>query len=368
MHIGIDTRLTAYRTGGISTYMRRLITALEVLDLQNTYTIFQSRKAHERAPTRFNQATLWTPCHHRFERYALSVELVRHNLDLLHSPDFIPPMRGAKKHIITVHDLTFLHYPEYLTADSRHYYNDQIQVAVSQADHILVDSNATKSDLIDLLGVNPDKTTVHMLGVDESFTVLETTFLESMRRKLRLPESYILFVGTIEPRKNVRGLLKAYHQLLKRMPTIPPLLLVGRRGWLSDDTVQIIETLRSDEKVIWRENIADEQLPTVYNLAKVLVTPSFYEGFGFPALEAMACGTIPIVSDRSSLPEVVGDVGLLIDPDVPETIAEAIEKSLTDIEWYDKMRRAGIERAKQFRWEQTAAITLSVYQSVGQLL
>jgi glycosyltransferase involved in cell wall biosynthesis len=364
MHIGIDTRLTYYRTGGISTYMRRLVSALETLDTVNRYTIFRSRKASETLVRRFQQAALWTPSHHRLERLALSVELARFRLDVLHSPDFIPPVRGAKRHVITVHDLTFLHYPQYLTQDSRRYYNDQIQTAVSQADHILADSIATKNDLIQMLSVAADKITVHMLGVDERFKPLPPEILATMYEALDLPREYILFVGTFEPRKNIYGLLRAYRELITRLPDAPPIVLVGRRGWLFDETMANIRTLELGGRVVWREDISDEQLPVVYNGAAALVMPSFYEGFGFPALEAMACGTVPIVSNRSSLPEVVGEVGLQVDPDDITGLAAAMQQALTDSEWRERMRTAGIERAKTFTWQNTAAVVKAVYEAV----
>ena len=365
MDIGIDTRLTYYRTGGISTYMRRLVSALETIDTHNEYTIFQSRKASASITNRFKTGNLWTPCHHRIERIALSVELARFGLDVLHSPDFIPPLCGARKHIITVHDLTFLHYPQHLTPEARRYYNDQIQTAVKQADHILADSEATKADLIKMLGVPEQKITVHMLGVDEQFRPLETVTLETQRQKHQLPKNYILFVGTFEPRKNILGLLQAYKLLLEDLPDAPPIVLVGRRGWLFDETMQSIHDLKLGDRILWRENIEDNDLPAIYNLASVLVLPSFYEGFGFPALEAMACGTVPIVSNRSSLPEVVGEVGLQVNPDDTLALKEAIKKALTDTEWRQINQKLGLERAKHFKWETTAQIALSVYQSVG---
>lgn len=368
MHIGIDTRLIAYRTGGISTYMKRLVAALEMLDRQNRYTVFHSHKARQTTSYRFQNAALWTPCHHRIERLALSVELARFNLDLFHSPDFIPPLRGARRHVITVHDLTFLHYPQYLTADARRYYNGQINTAVRQSDHILADSQATKTDLINMLKVPAEKITVHRLGVDERFAVLDPDFTEVKRRELKLPHEYILFVGTFEPRKNISGLLRAYRLLLDKIPDAPPILLVGQQGWLFDETMQHIQELKLGARIVLREDISDDMLPVVYNLAKVLVMPSFYEGFGFPALEAMACGTVPIVSNRSSLPEVVGEVGMQVNPDDLVELARALEKTLTDDKWVEQMRQAGLERACQFRWETTAAIALSVYQAVGQNL
>ncbi len=169
MHIGIDARLTYYRTGGISTYIMRLVEALERIDTANQYTVFRSRKMRDSLVTRFKHGSLWTPSHHRWERAALSAELLRFKLDIFHATDFIPPQFGARRHIITVHDLTFLHYPQFLTDESRHYYNDQIHYAVHHADHILTDSDSSKRDLVSMLGVPEDKITVHLLGVDESF-------------------------------------------------------------------------------------------------------------------------------------------------------------------------------------------------------
>jgi glycosyltransferase involved in cell wall biosynthesis len=363
-HIGIDTRLLSYRTGGISTYMWRLVSALEDLDYRNRYTVFESRKAKESPAKRFERTKLWTPCHHRLERLALSFELARYKLDVLHSPDFIPPLRGAKRHIITVHDLTFLHYPQYLTADSRRYYNDQIEAATRLADHILADSEATKRDLVEMLDVSAEKITVHMLGVDERFRPVTKEERAQYQTQLSLPNDYILFVGTLEPRKNIAGLLHAYQLLVEKMPDAPALVLVGRRGWMFDETMQQISFMKLGTRVIWREDINDEMLPAVYNLASILVTPSFYEGFGFPALEAMACGTVPIVSNRSSLPEVVGDVGLLVEPEDHTALAAAMERALTDSGWRKTMRQAGIVRAKTFTWDKTASIVLSAYEEV----
>lgn len=366
MRVGIDTRLTYYRTGGISTYMRRLVSALEQLDHDHEYTVFHSRKSRETLPTRFRRADLWTPCHHRIERLALSLELVRYRLDLFHSPDFIPPLRGARRHIITVHDLTFLHYPQFLTAEARRYYNDQIDYAVRHADHILVDSEATRHDLVTMLGVPTSRITTHLLGVDERFRPLGD--VRARLAELALPPMYLLFVGTFEPRKNILGLLRAYRTARARQPSIPPLLLVGRRGWLFEQTQAQIEAENLNVNVIWRDDIGDDDLPVIYNGALLLALPSFYEGFGFPALEAMACGCVPIVSSCSSLPEVVGAVGLQVNPDDTDDLAQALERALLDADWREAQRAAGLERAKMFTWENTAQIVLSVYRKVGATL
>ena len=365
MRIGIDGRLTTYRTGGISTYIRRLVSALEALDAAGDTTVFHSRKASDSLVTRFRRGVLWTPSHHRLERLALSVELTPHRLDVYHSPDFIPPQRGGRRHVITVHDLNFLHYPQYLTDESRRYYNDQIEWAVRHADHILADSEASRQDMVTMLGVPAEKITVHMLGVDESFRPLPDADIAEARRTLELPERYLLFVGTFEPRKNLVGLLEAYQMLVQRLPGAPPLVLAGNRGWLFDETMARIEALQLGDRVLWREGISQALMPALYNGAVALVTPSFYEGFGLPALEAMACGTVPIVSNRSSLPEVVGNVGLQVEPEDTAGIADALEQAVSDDAWRAHMAAAGLARARTFTWAKTAQITRAVYEAVA---
>ena len=363
--IGIDARLIYYSPGGTAEYARHLIHALSTLDHDTRYYAIQhvrdaSSLAHEPDVRRINTIT---PCHHRLERWSLSVELARYRLDLLHSPDTIPPQRGARRHIITIHDLHYLHYPQFMTADSRRHYKGQIAWAVQAADHILVSSRATQTDLANLLNVPAEKVTVHMLGVDSTFMPLPNDVVQQTREQLGLPESYILFVGTFEPRKNIPGLMKAYARLRGNLPDAPPLVMVGRRGWLYDEIFQTVEALNLADSIIWLEDAPYAALPAIYNGAAVLVLPSHYEGFGLTALEAMACGTPTVVANRSSLPEVVGDTGLLIDPDDPDAIADAIQRVLLESELRDHMRSAGLTRAATFTWQRTAETTLAVYRA-----
>lgn len=362
MRIGIDARLIAYRTGGISTYIEQLVRAVAALDHGHELWVLEHRKARESiAPAGTHRATLWTPCHHRLERVALSVELARLRLDVLHSTDFIPPWRGARRHVVSVHDLTFLHYPQYLTAESRRYYNGQIEWAAAHADHILTISESSRQDIITMLGVAPDKVTLHYPGADARFRPLLPAELATQREALNLPDDYFLFVGTFEPRKNIIGLLDAYALVRGQLHAAPPLVLAGSRGWLYQETLDYIRKRRLDESVLLRENLPNDALPALYGAASALIMPSFYEGFGLPALEAMACGTLPIVSNRSSLPEVVGEVGALVDPDDPESIARAMVRALDDPAWREAQRAAAPARAATFRWDTAARIALATY-------
>lgn len=367
MRIGIDTRLNFYRPGGIAQYTRHLIQELAALSGKDAFYIIHHHEATDSltpAPN-FRRVNTRTPSHHRFERYALSVELAPWRLDVLHSPDMIPPQRGARRHVITIHDLHFLHFPAFMTPDSHRYYTDQIKWAVQHADHILVDSQATRADLADLLHVPANKMTVHMLGVDAVYKPLPQPDVEAGLQRNELPDEYILFVGTYEPRKNITGLLEAYSLLRRRVPDAPPLALVGWRGWLYEEIFARAKELDLLTHTLWLEHTPTGELPAIYNGASMLVLPSHYEGFGLPALEAMACGTPAIVSDRSSLPEVVGSAGLLVDPNDAESIADAMYRVLTDSDLRQRLREQGLTRAATFTWKQTAETALDAYRRVA---
>lgn len=366
MKIGIDCRLPAYQMGGISQYVLHLLPALAEIDSENQYTILQSRKdEQDHTPVRknFSQWVSWTPCHHRFEREALSLELASHNLDVWHSIDFIPPRRGGKRHVITVHDLNFLFYPQYLTAESRRYYNDQIEWAVAKADVISADSESTRQDIIEQLGVSPDKVETVLLAANPVYsTEFSRSQIEETVSKYNLPEDFLLFVGTIEPRKNIPVLIEAMNLL----ETDIPLVLVGRKGWNWEPVFETIQASGLEKKIVHLEGIHDAELAHVYHSATLLLQPSHYEGFGLPPLEAMHCGLPVVSSNRASLPEIVGEAGVLLPPDDLSAWVETISSLLSDEARRAQMREMGYAQASKFKWEETARKTLELYQRVGR--
>lgn len=366
MRTGIDARIAHYSRGGIRSYVVHLIDALANLDGDEDYCILRSRKGRDISPSepRFRSVPCWTPSHHRLERWTLSIEIARLGLDVLHSPDFIPPAFGYGYSVITVHDLSFLYYPNFLTTESRRHYGGLIEWAVEHADHILADSHATKSDLTSLLDVSAEKITVVHLAADSSFRPLSDEAARDATARYDLRPGFILFVGTLEPRKNVPGLLVAYRSLLDRQATERPLVLVGSKGWLYEQIFDRVEALHLSDHVRFLHDVPDEDLPGLYSAARVLAMPSFYEGFGLPALEAMSCGTPVVVANRASLPEVVGEAGLLVNPENPEEIAEALERVLTKDSQRARMRKAGLAQAETFSWERVARETRAVYQEV----
>ena len=362
MRLALDARLTYYTGGGISRYIRRLAAELPALDPQNEYLILHSRKAGPSLamPPNARRVNCWTPSHHRFERAALAAEVWPLGLRLLHSPDFIPPLAGGWRSVVTIHDLTFLRYPQFLTDESRRYYNGQIHAAVSRADAILADSAATRDDILALLDAPPAKITVVHLGVDPGFQPQSAETVSALRERHNLHSEYLLFVGTLEPRKNVSGLLKA----LAALPQAPPLVLAGRPGWLFDQTQSIISELDLQNRVRLFQDFPSTDLPALYAGASVFVLPSHYEGFGFPVLEAMACGVPVVISNRASLPEIAGEAALQVNPDEPASIANAIQRALTDTDCRRTLISAGFEQARRFTWRATAEQTLAVYRSL----
>lgn len=369
MNTAIDTRLKYFRPGGIAEYVRHLIGALAELDSSTRYAVIhhvRDRETLAPAPN-FRRISTLTPSHHRWERWMLAAELMPRRFDLYHTPEGILPERVARRHIITVHDVHYLHYPQYMTAASRRYYNDQITRSVRMADGILVSSQATKSDLIKLLNVPSDKIVSHSLGVNEMFRPASKEAIAAVRARYELPADYLLFVGTFEPRKNLPGLFAAYALLREQIPNAPPLVLVGRKGWLMDEIEAAVEQHHLQESLRWLENAPRADLPALYSGARLLAVPSHYEGFGLTALEAMACGTPPVVSNRASLPEVVGDAGLQVDPDDPAALADALRALLTDDALHAELRARGLARAATFTWQRTAAKALEVYQKFAAL-
>jgi glycosyltransferase involved in cell wall biosynthesis len=365
MRIGIDARLLQYTQAGISLYAVRLIRALLSVDRLNHYVAIRDRRDRYAisADPRLERFDTWTPAHHQFEPVALPLELLRAGIDLLHSTDFISPTLRRCKAVCTIHDLAFLLYPQFITDESRRYYGKVAEV-VQSADGIIAVSERTRRDIVRLLGIPPERVTVVYHGAEEAFRpVDDSAALQAFRAAHDLPDRFVLFVGTIEPRKNLGVLLAALANARARGFTLP-LLIVGQQGWLEDSLDERVDELGLRSSVILYGRAENHELVTLYNLAEMLVLPSVYEGFGFPALEAMACGTPVICSNAASLPEIVGDAALLFSPEDVDTLEEHLRTVAGDPATADRLSRAGIVRARDFSWARAARQTLDVYESV----
>ncbi len=367
MEVGIDARLNYHQSAGIGRYTKHLIEELAQLDRKTTYTVFQHRKQREplsRAPN-FQRRTLFTPVHARVEQPMLAAELSFHSLDLLHSTDFIPPLHSSIPSVITVHDLAFLRWPHFLTESHAAYYS-QIDRAVLHARHIIVPSENTKNDVVRLLGASPKKISVIYEAAAPQYCPLpQERCRAAMGAKYGIPEKYIFFVSTIEPRKNIEGLLEAFYHLRKYYNIEDTgLVLAGKPGWLYEEIYRKVEQLELGQSTFFIGRVPDEDLHQLFVGAQCHVHPAFYEGFGLSPLEAMACGTPTIVSNTSSMPEVVGDAGLIVDPLNREEIAVAMHRLLTEEALHQELSQKGLQRASVFSWSRAASETLDVYRTV----
>ncbi len=276
---------------------------------------------------------------------------------------YVQPFACPRGSVVTVHDLSFVLFPNTFNNLNRIYLTLFTKSSVSRANKVIAVSENTKQDLIRLFGVPGEKIDVVCHGTEDIFRPVENSAeLEALRRERGVPEKYVLFIGTLEPRKNVHTLIKAFAQVKKA--GLPHKLVVGgAKGWLWSEIFAAVEQLHLEGEVIFPGYISLDEEPLWYNGADLFVYPSLYEGFGFPPLEAMSCGTPVITSNCSSLPEVVGDAGLLVDPTSSEHLAEAMLTVLTDPALAEEMRAKGLVRAKSFSWAEAARRTVSVYRS-----
>jgi len=301
-------------------------------------------------------ARLW----HRL-RLPLPVELVTGPLDLFYSPDFVlPPTRRAARTLLTVHDLSFLHYPDAFVPTLRCYLERVVPRSVARADHVLADSEATRADLIAHLGTEPEKVDVLYSGVDPRFCPApEANEHERLQERYTIGERpYVLSVGTVQPRKNYIRLIRAFASLRAEAH----LLIAGGKGWLYEEIFAEAET---HESVHLLGFVEDEDLPALYRSAALFAFPSLYEGFGLPVLEAMACGTPVVCSDVSSLPEVTGNAALLVDPLDTDALTGAMAHVLGDAERREEMIAHGLSQAARFTWERSARQLLTTLEAVG---
>lgn len=371
MHIGLNAHLLSlsrsHRAAGINSYIHHLLRCLPDVSNQHRYTIFLGDKGAMRAfpEMKAKMTSLHTvnPIVRIFwEQTVQPVQLLRENIDLLHSLAFVQPVLMPCAGIITIYDLSFILFPDRFHPLRRLYLRWGTEYSARKAQRIIAISASTKRDVVKYLGVAKRKVDVVPCGVDEDFQPLENQeVLDDFRKERRLPEQIILFVGTIEPRKNLTVLLRGY-ALLRKKVQLPPLVIAGPKGWHHQEVFSAAEELGLQEDVVFAGYIPQDELPLWYNVADLFVYPSLYEGFGLPPLEAMACGTPVIISNSSSLPEVVGGAGILVNPDSAEEMAEAMQRLLADNSLRAEMRQRGLKRARQFSWQKAAQDTVKVYE------
>ncbi|MCE9563128.1 MAG: glycosyltransferase family 4 protein [Planctomycetes bacterium] len=283
--------------------------------------------------------------------------------DLYHEPNLVP-FRVSIPTVVTVHDLSVILFPEWHPADRVKRYEQAFARGIEAASHVLVDSHAVRSEALRVLGLAPERVTTVPCGIDPNFRPQSRDEVNAVRARLDLPARYLLYVGTVEPRKNLTTLLRAYCDLPGYVRAECPLILGGSWGWKSEPERTLFEEEARHRGVRYLGYVADEDLPGLYAGAEALFYPSHYEGFGLPPVEMMACGGAAVVSTAAAVREVVGTAAPLLDPNDLPAWRESMRQTIIDPASLAHFRTAGIANAKRFTWENAARQTHSVYQAV----
>lgn len=376
MRIAIDYTAAIRQNAGIGVYVRNLVAAMLAQDSDNSYTLLTSGRASAERPfphaTNVRGRAIWVP-----DRYLnilwyrlrapLPVTLFSGPTDIYHGPDFVlPPLGRNVRKVVTIHDLAFLEHPEYAVPALAEYLRKVVPEAVAAADVVATVSSEVSRTLIEHFQTPREKLVVIPNGVQPYFRrITDPILLDATQHKFKLKHPLVLAVGTQEPRKNHQGVIKAFHQAQKQKGGPAMLAIAGGDGWLYEETQQLVRDLNLERKVRFLGRVTDHELITLYSMADVFAFPSFFEGFGIPPIEAMACGAPVITSNTSALPEVVGNAALQVDPHNVDELAQAILRLLQDEQLREDLRQKGYERARLYTWERSAQKMLHVYEQLA---
>lgn len=372
MRIGINGHLLSfeetYRQAGVSRYIEVLLRQLPGVAPNDELVVFSGPVDAEDA-RRFDPKIEWRqsrlptakpPARIVWEQTAGPFAAKRAGIDVMHFPVNVVSLPPSAPQVVTVHDLAFHHFPEQYPAAKQRYLRLMTRLSVSRARRVIAVSEATRQDIIRLYGLPPERIVTVPNGIGDEMQPLPADEVAEFRREQGLPEDFFLFLGTLQPRKNLETLLRAYATITNEVDW--PLIVAGGTGWQFDHIFQLVRQLGLVERVRFTGYVAGQQLPLWYNAATLFVYPSLYEGFGLPVLEAMACGTPVIAANTSSLPEVVGDAGMLVDPRSVRSLASTMLMVARDGDLRQQLGLRGRERAREFSWTRTAELTVEVYR------
>lgn len=367
MHIAIDAHSVGTGLAGVETYITNLIEALAASGETNRYTLYLTKgRAGDRFAGRWPHVSVRrTLPHTPFLRIPVTfpLQLRHHPADLLHVQFTAPPFTPCPV-VATIHDLSFEHLPETFNRRSWMQLRLTVRRTARAAAHIITSSEFSRRDLIETYNIAPERITVTLAAAAPHFRPAPAEDIAEVKRRYGIGGDYVLAVGSIQPRKNLVRLVRAYSDLRRRRShdKLPQLVLVGKRAWLYGETLRAVEQSGVASNVIFTGYVPERDLPALYTGALCFVYPSYFEGFGLPPLEAMQCGAAVIAGDRTSLPEVVGDAGLLVNPFDEDAIGAAIARLIDDGDLRAGLRARGQQRAALFNWTETARQTLQVYE------
>ena len=365
LHIGFDAHSIGAGLGGNETYASNLIEALAEVDTQNRYTLYVTKQeAVDRYTHRWNNISVKkTLPHTPLIRIplVLAAELRRRPVDILHVQYTAPPLAPCDT-VVMIHDLSFEHLPETFKRRSWMQMRLTVRRTARAAAHVVTDSEYSRQDILRTYRLPPERVTTTPLAASSRF---EPSNDKRVLDKYGIEGDYILAVGSIQPRKNIARLIRAYTLMLLQHPdNAPKLVIVGKRAWLFEETIKAAAVSSASEKIVFTGYVPESDLAALYTGALCFAYPSFFEGFGIPLLEAMRCGTPTITSDRTCFPEVVGDASLIIDPFDEQSIADGLWRMISDAALREQLRTRGFAQSSLFDWQQTARLTLNVYEQV----
>jgi glycosyltransferase involved in cell wall biosynthesis len=373
LNVGLNAHLLSrqagYRSAGIHSYIQHLIHHLPTADEHLGVTVFtgQSRTGEWEALARVGWQNSRWPTHQPWMRVAWEQlvqpwALHRSGVQLLHAMAFVSPLLELVPTVVTVHDLSFLRFPDRFRPAKRLYLSTLTRISCRRARRIIAVSHATAAETERLLDVPAERIDVVPHGVEHTrFRPLPDSKVETARHEIGMPERFVLFLGTLEPRKNLCTLIEAFARIGAARQGIK-LVIAGGKGWYYQEVFDHVERVRLEEAVLFPGFVPDDELPLWYNAATVFAYPSLYEGFGMPLLEAMACGTPVIGADTSCMPEVIGDAGVLVSPDDIDGLAVSLERLLVDAELRADLGQRGQARAASYTWEAAAKATVASYR------
>jgi len=365
MLVGVDaSRATVAQRTGTEAYSLHAIRQLVAVGAAHRFRLYYNAPpAAGLIPIGENCESRVIPFPRLWTHLRLSAEMALHPPDVLWVPSHVLPLVHPRRSIVTVHDLGHHYWPGAHTARQRWYLEWSARYHARTAAHLIADSQATRDDLVRIYGIEPTRITVVYLGVDPALQRVEPEAqVQQVCRRYGISGPYLLYVGTLQPRKNLVRLLDAFSELRRSTPGPLQLVLAGRRGWLCQGILARAEELGLGQDVVLTGYVPDADLPALYSGATLFVMPSLYEGFAMPVLEAMACGTPVACSNVSSLPEVAGDAALLFDPRSVDRMAAALKHALEDARLRTELSLRGKERAQQFTWERCARQILEVLE------
>ncbi|HET8911679.1 MAG TPA: glycosyltransferase family 1 protein [Ktedonobacteraceae bacterium] len=385
MHIGINAQLLSfsqnYRNGGVSRYIRYLLTGLAKDPGQHQYTVFvNGEETAERLPSH-PQITYvpeaWGESNPAsrvaWEQLTLPTIIRQKQIDVLHSPVNVLPERLPQNcaGVITLHDLAFLRFPRVLTRSKRLYHRTFTVRSLRRATLIMTVSESTRQDAITLVGVDPEQVRTVYLCIDERFSEMARTVEESavtaFREKYGLSQGFVLYLGTLEPRKNITTLIDAYAHLRKHEMIQEKLVLAGGKGWLYDKIFEKVQHYGLESEVFFPGFVTDVEQPLWYRAASTFVYPSLYEGFGMPVAEALASGTPVVTSNVSSLPEAGDGVALSVNPNDVDALSDAIAQTLKDPSVLQNTRAQAARVAEDFSQGRMVSETRAAYEQAAEL-